>query len=105
MTGFFRSGSCDTDEYDLGSHVVCAVVTDEFLAYTRDQGNDLITPQPHMSFPGLTEGDTWCLCAMRWEEARLAGVAPSVVLEATHEKALDAVSLDDLKAHAVDKSR
>ena len=98
MTGYTRSGSCETGPRDAGSHTVCAVVTEEFLTYSKGQGNDLITPRE--GFPGLTPGDRWCLCSGRWEEAREAGVAPPVVLDACHERALDAVSLDDLKAHA-----
>jgi uncharacterized protein len=99
MTGFYRDGCCQTGPDDHGSHVVCAMVTKEFLAYTRSRGNDLSTPNPW--FPGLKPGDRWCLCASRWKEALDAGVAPPVVLEATHEKALKYVSLDDLKRHAV----
>jgi uncharacterized protein (DUF2237 family) len=99
MTGFYRDGCCKTGADDHGSHVVCAMVTKEFLAYTKARGNDLSTPNPW--FPGLKPGDRWCLCASRWKEALDAGVAPPVVLEATHEKALKYVSLDDLKRHAV----
>ncbi len=99
MTGFYRDGCCKTGADDHGSHVVCAMVTREFLAYTKARGNDLSTPNPW--FPGLKPGDRWCLCAARWKEALNAGVAPPVVLEATHEKALRYVSLDDLKRHAV----
>ncbi|MEM6327407.1 MAG: DUF2237 domain-containing protein [Bacteroidota bacterium] len=101
VTGFYRDGCCHTGPEDLGTHVVCAVVTDAFLAFSRSRGNDLVTPRPEWRFPGLREGDRWCLCVSRWKEALDAGVAPPVVLEATHEKALDAVSLDDLRAHAV----
>lgn len=100
MTGFFRDGSCRTEADDRGSHTVCAVVTDAFLNYSRDQGNDLITPRPEFQFPGLKAGDKWCLCANRWKEALLAGVAPPVDLAATHERALDVISKDDLLAHA-----
>jgi uncharacterized protein (DUF2237 family) len=98
-TGFFRDGCCRTGPDDDGVHVVCAVVTAEFLAFSRAQGNDLITPAPQWGFPGLRPGDRWCLCASRWAEALEAGVAPPVVLEATHARALDWVSLDDLRRH------
>ncbi len=101
-TGFFRDGCCRTGPGDAGVHVVCARVTDDFLAYSRSQGNDLVTARPEWGFPGLRAGDQWCLCASRWNEARQAGVAPPVVLEATHERALDIVSLADLRAFAVD---
>jgi uncharacterized protein (DUF2237 family) len=99
MTGFTRSGSCETGPQDRGSHTVCAVMTEEFLSYTKDQGNDLSTPRPEWGFPGLKPGDRWCLCSSRWEEARQAGKAPPVHLPACHERALDAVNLEDLKAH------
>ena len=99
LTGFYRDGCCHTGPEDRGRHVVCARVTQEFLEYSAAQGNDLVTPRPEWGFPGLKPGDSWCLCAGRWEEARRAGKAPPVVLEATHEKALDLVSLDDLKAY------
>jgi pyruvate,water dikinase len=101
MTGFFRSGVCDTETRDLGKHVVCAIVTDAFLEYSRAQGNDLITPQPNMSFPGLIEGDKWCLCSSRWEEAHKAGVAPPVILQSTHEDALKYISLETLTAYSL----
>jgi hypothetical protein len=101
MTGFFRDGICRTHAQDVGTHVVCAVMTDEFLDYTRSRGNDLSTPRPEFDFPGLKAGDGWCLCVLRWKEAVNAGVAPPVRLEATHEKALDYVSLEVLKAHAI----
>jgi len=101
-TGFYRDGCCNTGPTDLGSHVVCARVTADFLAYTRDRGNDLSTPVPAAGFPGLRPGDRWCLCAARWREAMAAGVAPKVVLRATHEAALQHVELDDLKRHAID---
>ena len=101
MTGFTRSGSCETGPRDAGSHTVCAAVTAEFLGYSRRQGNDLVTPRPRYGFPGLKPGDRWCLCAGRWEEARAAGAAPPVILEACHEAALRQVSLADLKAHAL----
>ena len=98
LTGFYRTGCCDTGEMDAGVHVVCARMTDEFLAFTRSQGNDLSTPRAQ--FPGLKPGDQWCLCASRWDEARKAGVAPPVVLEATHIGALEFCDLADLEAHA-----
>jgi uncharacterized protein (DUF2237 family) len=101
LTGFFRDGCCNTNEHDLGSHVVCVRVTAEFLAYSKARGNDLSTPRPEHRFRGLRAGDRWCLCAARWKEACEAGVAPPVVLAATHERALEAVSLDVLKAHAL----
>jgi uncharacterized protein (DUF2237 family) len=101
-TGFYRDGCCNTGPEDLGLHVVCVRVTAKFLAFSAEQGNDLSTPQPEFGFPGLKPGDRWCLCAGRWREALDAGVAPPVVLSATHEEALAVVTLDDLKRHAVD---
>lgn len=100
LTGWKRDGCCDTDAADRGLHVVCAVVTAEFLSFSKDAGNDLSTPRPEYKFPGLKDGDRWCLCAARWEEARVAGCAPSVVLEATHSKALEITLLGHLQAHA-----
>lgn len=100
VTGFFRDGCCRTGPDDTGVHVVCAVVTDEFLAFSRERGNDLVTPQPAFGFPGLRAGDRWCLCADRWAEALEAGVAPPVRLEATHARAVEWVDLADLRAHA-----
>ena len=102
ITGFYRTGRCDTAPQDVGLHVVCARVTAEFLAFSQAKGNDLSTPVPEAGFPGLDPGDKWCLCAARWKEALRAGVAPPVVLAATHEKALEVVSLGDLKRHALD---
>ncbi len=102
MTGFFRDGCCDTGPEDAGVHVVCAQVTAAFLAFSRGRGNDLTAPLPAAGFPGLTPGDRWCLCAARWREALAAGVAPPVILAATHEAALDVVSLEDLKRYALD---
>ena len=101
MTGFFRNGSCETGDMDTGTHVVCARITEAFLAYSKSRGNDLITPRPEYQFPGLKAGDRWCLCALRWKEALHAGVAPPLVLAATHERALEFVSIDDLRSHAV----
>ncbi len=100
LTGYFRDGCCNTDEHDHGTHVVCARMTAEFLAFSADRGNDLVTPRPEWRFPGLKAGDRWCLCALRWKEAFEAGVAPLVVLAATHCKVLEHVRLEDLKAHA-----
>ncbi|MCH8545181.1 MAG: DUF2237 domain-containing protein [Cryomorphaceae bacterium] len=100
LTGYFRDGYCKTDASDRGSHTVCAVMTEEFLTFSRSRGNDLITPRPEFQFPGLKPGDKWCLCALRWKEALEAGVAPLVVLEATNEKTLEYVNINDLIAHA-----
>jgi len=102
LTGYTRSGSCETGPQDLGSHTVCAQVTAEFLEHSRCRGNDLITPIPEYDFPGLQPGDRWCLCAARWLEARKAGVAPPVMLRATHSRTLKTVDIDLLKAHALD---
>ena len=101
LTGFNRDGCCNTDEHDRGRHVICAKVTQEFLEFSFKKGNDLITPRPDYRFAGLKAGDRWCLCALRWKEAFDAGVAPLVVLESTHMKALDYVTLDQLQSHAV----
>ena len=100
LTGYFRDGCCETDESDAGSHLICARMTQEFLDFSLARGNDLVTPRPQWRFAGLKAGDRWCLCAMRWQEALLAGVAPPVVLECTHEKAADFVSVADLRQHA-----
>jgi uncharacterized protein len=102
MTGFFRDGCCDTSQEDIGSHTVCVVMTSAFLQFSKSRGNDLTTPIPEFSFPGLKPGDRWCLCAPRWQEALEAGQAPRVVLRATHEGALGYCSLADLKRFAVD---
>lgn len=104
MTGFFRNGCCDTAPEDVGSHTVCVVLTDGFLQFSKMRGNDLSTPMPDYGFPGLNAGDRWCLCAPRWAEAFEAGVAPRVVLRATHEGALAFCTLADLKRHAIDLS-
>ena len=104
MTGFFRSGCCETSPEDLGSHTVCAVMTREFLAFSKSRGNDLSTPRPEFGFPGLVPGDRWCLCAPRWQEALRADAAPRVVLRATEESALEYCRLADLKRYAVDLS-
>ena len=102
LTGFFRDGCCNTSPEDLGSHTVCVVMTDDFLAFSKARGNDLSTPQPEYGFPGLNAGDRWCLCAGRWLEALHAGKAPRVVLNACNESCLEVVSLDDLKHYAID---
>jgi uncharacterized protein (DUF2237 family) len=104
MTGFTRSGDCETGPEDLGSHTVCARVTQDFLEYSRRRGNDLMTPVPAFDFPGLKPGDRWCLCAARWQEAFEAGCAPGVALRSTHERALEVCKLADLKRHAIDLS-
>ena len=104
LTGFTRTGDCETGPRDVGSHTVCARMTREFLELSLARGNDLVTPQPEYGFPGLKPGDRWCLCAARWREAFEAGAAPRVVLRATHERALEIVSLADLKSHAFDLS-
>jgi uncharacterized protein (DUF2237 family) len=95
-TGFFRDGFCHTGPQDHGTHVACAIVTKEFLEFTKSKGNDLMTPRPDWNFPGLKPGDKWCLCALRWLEAKKAGVAPKLDLEATHEKMLEFSQLKDL---------
>lgn len=100
MTGFYRTGCCETGPDDQGSHTVCVIVTAEFLAFSKMAGNDLSTPMPAYGFPGLKPGDRWCLCAPRWHEALVNGHAPEVVLDATHEGALQHCQLDDLVAHA-----
>ena len=100
VTGYFRDGCCNTDDRDLGMHTVCIVATEAFLEYSYDKGNDLITPMPHWDFPGLKPGDKWCLCALRFKQAVEDGVAPKIVLEATNEKTLDIISMDELLKHA-----
>ena len=102
LTGFYRDGCCSTGPEDLGSHTICAVVSAEFLAHQRAVGNDLVTPRPEYGFAGLRPGDRWCVVAMRWRQAYEAGAAAPVVLAATHERALDVVTLDTLREHAVD---
>jgi uncharacterized protein (DUF2237 family) len=103
LTGFYRTGCCETGPEDVGAHVVCARVTAEFLAFSRERGNDLGTPLPEAGFPGLAPGDQWCLCAARWKEALDAGVAPPVVLTATQQSALRYVTLEELVRHSVDE--
>ena len=100
LTGFYRDGCCQTDEEDHGTHVVCARMTQEFLIFSLQRGNDLMTPRPEYRFAGLKPGDRWCLCALRWKEALQAGLAPPVIMDSTHIKALDVVTLAQLKAHA-----
>ena len=104
LTGFYRDGCCKTDAHDAGSHVICARVTQEFLDFSITVGNDLSTPRPQYRFVGLKAGDRWCLCARRWQEAFQAGIAPPVVLESTHERALDFVTLAQLQTCALTKS-
>ena len=100
LTGFYRDGCCSTGDEDIGSHTVCSILTEEFLIFSKWRGNDLSTPRPEYRFKGLVEGDQWCLCAQRWQEAYLAGCAPKVVLASTNHKALRHVSLEALLAHA-----
>ena len=100
-TGFYRDGFCNTGSIDLGTHVVCAEMTKEFLDYTKSKGNDLSTPNPIYDFPGLKPGDCWCLCALRWKEAYEADVAPNVKLEATHDKALEYLTMNQLIEKAI----
>jgi uncharacterized protein (DUF2237 family) len=102
LTGFFRDGCCATRGEAGVAHLICVKVTAEFLQFSRERGNDLITPRPEMRFRGLKPGDRWCLHALRWLEASRAGMAPQVVLEATNEKVLEIVALEDLKRHALD---
>ena len=96
LTGFFRNGCCDTDDSDLGMHTVCIIVNKEFLLFSKLKGNDLSTPIPEFGFTGLKAGDKWCLCALRWKEALINNVAPKVILEATNEKTLDVIKIEDL---------
>ena len=103
VTGYFRDGFCNTDEHDFGSHVVCAEITEDFLTFSKAMGNDLSTPRPEFNFPGLKEGDRWCLCALRWKEAYDAGVAPRVYLESCHLNAVSDVTKDQLEEIAVNK--
>ncbi len=101
MTGFYRDGCCRTGADDQGMHMVCAEMTEEFLRFSAARGNDLMSPNPFLGFPGLQSGDRWCLCVLRWKEALEAGVAPPVVLESTHISTLEFVDLQDLQGHAV----
>ncbi|GAA5215508.1 DUF2237 domain-containing protein [Corallincola platygyrae] len=101
MTGFFRDGCCRHSDHDPGSHTVCAMVTEEFLAFSAERGNDLSTPRPEFDFPGLKPGDRWCLCAPRWLKAHKAGVAPPVILAATSEAALEIIDRELLMAFGI----
>ena len=96
LTGFFRNGCCDTDNSDLGMHTVCVIVSEEFLLFSKSKGNDLSTSVPEFGFTGLKAGDKWCLCALRWKEALMNNIAPKVILEATNEKTLDVIKIEDL---------
>lgn len=102
MTGFYRDGCCNTSDTDLGSHTVCVLLTDDFLQFSKQQGNDLITPQPQYDFPGLQAGQRWCLCASRWLQAYVAGCAPRVYLKRTHLRALEIVPMEQLREFAAD---
>ena len=101
ITGFFRDGYCRTNQKDHGTHVICVVVTDEFLEFTKSKGNDLSTPRLEYQFPGLKAGDGWCLCAMRWKEAHDAGVAPPLKPESTHEKTLELINKSSLEKYYI----
>ena len=103
LTGFYRDGFCKTGVDDVGSHTICVEATDEFLEFSKSRGNDLSTPRPEFNFPGVSDGDKWCLCATRWREALEAGVAPKVILEACHESSLRYVSLEDLQNYQLDE--
>lgn len=102
-TGFYRNGCCDTSDEDMGLHTVCVIATQSFLEFSQSRGNDLITPAPHFQFPGLKEGDKWCLCASRWLQAYHAGVAPKIIISATHQKTLEIIPLEVLEEYALDK--
>ena len=102
MTGWFRDGYCRTDENDAGHHVVCCEMTEDFLAFSKEAGNDLSTPRPEFGFVGLKPGDHWCLCALRWKQALQAGKAPKVMLKATHQSALEVLKIEDLRSQALD---
>ena len=102
VTGFFRSGCCETSEQDTGSHTVCAIMTEEFLQFSKSKGNDLSTPVPAFDFPGLNSGDRWCLCAARWLEAYEAGSAPSIIARATHRRALEIIPMEVMKEFSLD---
>lgn len=102
MTGFYRNGCCETGPDDAGVHIVCAVMTSDFLAFSRERGNDLVTPRPEFGFAGLKPGERWCLCVSRWVEALEAKTAPPIILESTHAATLEFVSLKDLKEHALE---
>ena len=102
VTGFFRSGCCETSELDTGNHTVCAIMTEEFLKFSKSKGNDLSTPVPAFDFPGLNSGDRWCLCAARWLEAYEAGSAPSIIARATHRRALEIIPMEAMKEFSLD---
>ena len=102
VTGFFRSGCCETSEQDTGSHTVCAIMTEEFLKFSKSKGNDLSTPVPAFDFPGLNSGDRWCLCAARWLEAFEEGSAPSIIARATHRRALEIIPMEAMKEFSLD---
>ena len=104
LTGYFRNGCCDTDKSDLGMHTVCVIVSREFLLFSKSVGNDLSTPNYHYGFDGLKDGDQWCLCALRWKQALKNNVAPKVVLEATNEKTLEVIDINDLIKYSHKKS-
>ena len=103
-TGFFRNGCCDTDDSDFGMHTVCVIICDKFLQFSKSKGNDLSTPVPEFGFVGLKAGDKWCLCALRWKEALINNIAPKVILEATNEKTLDVIKIQDLLNHSHKKN-
>ena len=105
MTGFFRNGCCETDDSDLGMHTVCVIISDEFLLFSKSKGNDLSTSVPEFGFKGLKAGDKWCLCALRWKEALINNIAPKVILEATNEKTLDVIKIEDLLKHSHKKNK
>ena len=100
LTGYFRNGCCDTDDTDLGMHTVCIIANQDFLLFSKAVGNDLTTPMPEYGFDGLKDGDKWCLCALRWKEALINNIAPKVVLEATNEKTLSVINIEDLIKHS-----
>tara|TARA_B110000444_G_C18231378_1_gene318944 strand:+ start:127 stop:498 length:372 start_codon:yes stop_codon:yes gene_type:complete len=102
ITGFLRDGFCSTNQTDRGTHVVCAIITDDFLSFTNSKGNDLATPMPEYGFPGLKKGDRWCLCVLRWKEAYEAGMAPPLKLNATHEETLNYIPMDILEKFRID---
>ena len=103
ITGYFRDGFCHTDSHDRGLHIICSFITDDFLSFSKARGNDLSTPRPEFNFPGLKEGDSWCVCAERWKEAYDAGVAPRVFLESCHLQALSFVTKEQLEEFAVNR--
>ena len=100
LTGYFRNGCCDTDNTDIGMHTVCIIVNKDFLLFSKAIGNDLTTPMPQYGFDGLKDGDKWCLCALRWKEALINNIAPKVVLEATNEKTLNVINIEELIKHS-----